>query len=712
MREKEEMARLVETDIGGRRLVLESGRVANNADGAVVVRYGDTVVLTTVCRSEKPVERDFLPLIVDYREKTYAAGRIPGGFFKREGRPKDKEILTARLIDRPIRPLVAKDFSHEIQVVAIVLSSDQENDSDILGVIGASAVLSMSSVPFAGPVGAVRIGRIAGDFILNPTFSQLPDSDLNLVVIGKGEKVITLEGSAKGVSEEDVLKAVESGYSEIEKIVGIQEELVSVCGKKKIEVTPPQMPDGLEDELRREVGAEIERLNAITVREERREGLSKLLDQTIEKLTETYPETEALIAKLFEEIQRDSVRRRILEQGVRLDERQPNEIRPISCEVGLLPRAHGSALFTRGGTQSLCAATLGTTLDEQKVEDLEGQSYKSFMLHYNFPPFSVGEVRPLRAPARREVGHGLLAERALESVIPSEEIFPYTIRIVSDILESNGSSSMATVCGGSLSLMDAGVPIKAPVAGMALGLVKEGGKEVLLADIMGEEDHFGDMDFKVAGTRSGITAIQSDTKIQGIGIDTVKQALELGKEARYHVLDIMEKTLPKPRPDLSVYAPRLWVMSIPKDKIGDVIGTGGRVVRGIIEETGAKVEIEDDGKITISAMDKDSGERALQLIEKIVEEVEVGKTYLGRVTKVTNFGAFVEVLPGKEGLVHISKIAPFRVSRVEDFLRVGEEALVKVIGIDEQGRVSLSHKDAVGAEEKESKRDDRRGRAK
>lgn len=706
------MARLVETDIGGRRLVLESGRVANNADGAVVVRYGDTVVLTTVCRSEKPVERDFLPLIVDYREKTYAAGRIPGGFFKREGRPKDKEILTARLIDRPIRPLVAKDFSHEIQVVAIVLSSDQENDSDILGVIGASAVLSMSSVPFAGPVGAVRIGRIAGDFILNPTFSQLPDSDLNLVVIGKGEKVITLEGSAKGVSEEDVLKAVESGYSEIEKIVGIQEELVSVCGKKKIEVTPPQMPDGLEDELRREVGAEIERLNAITVREERREGLSKLLDQTIEKLTETYPETEALIAKLFEEIQRDSVRRRILEQGVRLDERQPNEIRPISCEVGLLPRAHGSALFTRGGTQSLCAATLGTTLDEQKVEDLEGQSYKSFMLHYNFPPFSVGEVRPLRAPARREVGHGLLAERALESVIPSEEIFPYTIRIVSDILESNGSSSMATVCGGSLSLMDAGVPIKAPVAGMALGLVKEGGKEVLLADIMGEEDHFGDMDFKVAGTRSGITAIQSDTKIQGIGIDTVKQALELGKEARYHVLDIMEKTLPKPRPDLSVYAPRLWVMSIPKDKIGDVIGTGGRVVRGIIEETGAKVEIEDDGKITISAMDKDSGERALQLIEKIVEEVEVGKTYLGRVTKVTNFGAFVEVLPGKEGLVHISKIAPFRVSRVEDFLRVGEEALVKVIGIDEQGRVSLSHKDAVGAEEKESKRDDRRGRAK
>lgn len=698
-----------EVEVASRRLILETGRVANQADGAVVVRYGDTVVLVTVCRSEKRFEGDFLPLIVDYREKTYAAGRIPGGFFKREGRPKDKEILTARLVDRPIRPLIPRGLGHELQIVAIVLSSDQENDSDVLAVIGASAVLSLSSIPFAGPLGAVRIGRVAGDLVLNPTFSQLPDSDLNLVAIGKAGKVLTLQGSAKGVTEEDVLKAIQTGYGAVQKTIQVQEELVSRCGKQKTEVAPPELPSGLEDELRAQVGPEIEKLMSVTVREERREGLTRLLDETVERLEERYPESEGLIGGLFQDVQKEYVRRKILEQRLRLDERSPEDIRPVSCEVGLLPRAHGSALFTRGGTQSLCATTLGTTLDEQKVEDLEGESYKSFMLHYNFPPFSVGEVKPLRAPARREVGHGLLAERALESVIPSEEMFPYTIRIVSDILESNGSSSMATVCGGSLSLMDAGVPIKAPVAGIALGLVTGEDKEVILADIAGEEDHFGDMDFKVAGTRSGITAIQLDTKIEGIELRTLEEALALAREGRHEVLDVMENTLPKPRADLSVYAPRLWVINIRKDKIGDVIGTGGRVIRGIIDETGAKVEIDDDGKVTISALDKESGERALQLIEKIVEEVEIGKTYLGRVTRVTNFGAFVEVLPGKEGLVHISQIAPFRVSRVEDFLKVGDEVMVKVIGIDEQGRINLSHKAVTGAGSRGAKREGRRG---
>lgn len=690
----------LDTEIGGRTLVLESGRVAQQADGSVVVTYGDTVVLATVCKSAKEVEQGFLPLIVDYREKTYAAGRIPGGFFKREGRPKDKEILTSRLIDRPIRPLIPEDINHEIQIVAIVLSSDQENDSDTLGVIGSSAALLLSSIPFKTPVGAVRIGKIGGELVLNPTFSQLPDSDLNLVITGTKEAIATLEGNSKEVSEEELIRALEIGHEAIKKVIGVQEELLSLGGKDKLEIPSRDMPDGLREEFAREVTPHILKLNSISEGRERKEVLGNLFQETLAKFGEMYPESERFITGLFQEVEREDVRRRILEKGERLDGRTPSQIRPVSCEVGLLPRAHGSALFTRGGTQSLCATTLGTTTDEQKVEDLEGASYKSFMLHYNFPPFSVGEVKFLRAPARREIGHGILAERALDCVIPSEEVFPYTIRIVSDILESNGSSSMAAVCGGSLSLMDAGVPIKGPVAGIAVGLVKEGEREVILSDITGEEDHHGDMDFKIAGTRDGITAVQLDVKVEGIDLATIKEALRLAKEGRNYVLDRMEETLAKPRPSLSVYAPRLWVINIAKDKIGEVIGTGGRVIRGIIEKTGAKVEIEDDGKVTISALDKDSGERALGMIEKIVEDVEVGKTYLGKVVKVTNFGAFVEVLPGKDGLVHISQIAPFRVSKVEDFLKVGDEVLVKVMGIDEQGKISLSHKAAMGQKTK------------
>ncbi|TET83576.1 polyribonucleotide nucleotidyltransferase [candidate division TA06 bacterium] len=687
------MIHKVETDLGGRPLIIECGKMAKQADGAVTVRYGDTIVLITVCASEEPREGiDYLPLMVDYREKTYAAGKIPGGFFKREGRPTEKEILSARLIDRPIRPLFQKGVIDDIQIVATVLSSDRENDSDILGSIGASSALAVSDVPFDGPIGIVRVGMVDGSFVINPTFPELENASLNLVVAGNGQRITTIEVHGQAVKEKEIVNALELALGEIGKLVELQKELRSLYGRPKRELHKIEVSPELRETVVDLAVGRVVIANSLQDIDERFVAIEKIKKELVEQLSEKYPDSEAKIGFVLEELISRDMRRRVIEEGKRLDNRQMDGLRSISCEVGILPRAHGSALFTRGQTQSLCAATLGTTVDEQKIENLAGESFKSFMLHYNFPPFSVGEVIPIRGPRRREVGHGALAEKALQSVIPSEDIFPYTIRIVSDILESNGSSSMAAVCGGSLCLMDAGVPIKSAVAGVAMGLVVEGEKQVILTDIAGAEDHYGDMDFKVAGTAEGITAIQLDTKVEGITLDTVEKALEQARENRLQILEVMSKTIEKPRGSISSYAPVVLRMEIPKSKIGEVIGPGGRVIRSLIEETGAEIEIKDDGKVTVVSHGEGSAELAMKKIEAIVEEVEVGKTYVGKVTRIMNFGAFVEILPGKEGLVHISQLAPHRVGKVTDEVSEGEEVTVKVVGVDEQGRINLSRK--------------------
>jgi len=687
------MIHKVETDLGGRPLIIECGKMAKQADGAVTVRYGDTIVLITVCASEEPREGiDYLPLMVDYREKTYAAGKIPGGFFKREGRPTEKEILSARLIDRPIRPLFQKGVIDDIQIVATVLSSDRENDSDILGSIGASSALAVSDVPFDGPIGIVRVGMVDGSFVINPTFPELENASLNLVVAGNGQRITTIEVHGQAVKEKEIVNALELALGEIGKLVELQKELRSLYGRPKRELHKIEVSPELRETVVDLAVGRVVIANSLQDIDERFVAIEKIKKELVEQLSEKYPDSEAKIGFVLEELISRDMRRRVIEEGKRLDNRQMDGLRSISCEVGILPRAHGSALFTRGQTQSLCAATLGTTVDEQKIENLAGESFKSFMLHYNFPPFSVGEVIPIRGPRRREVGHGALAEKALQSVIPSEDIFPYTIRIVSDILESNGSSSMAAVCGGSLCLMDAGVPIKSAVAGVAMGLVVEGEKQVILTDIAGAEDHYGDMDFKVTGTAEGITAIQLDTKVEGITLDTVEKALEQARENRLQILEVMSKTIEKPRGSISSYAPVVLRMEIPKSKIGEVIGPGGRVIRSLIEETGAEIEIKDDGKVTVVSHGEGSAELAMKKIEAIVEEVEVGKTYVGKVTRIMNFGAFVEILPGKEGLVHISQLAPHRVGKVTDEVSEGEEVTVKVVGVDEQGRINLSRK--------------------
>ncbi|TET43959.1 polyribonucleotide nucleotidyltransferase [candidate division TA06 bacterium] len=687
------MIHKVETDLGGRPLIIECGKMAKQADGAVTVRYGDTIVLITVCASEEPREGiDYLPLMVDYREKTYAAGKIPGGFFKREGRPTEKEILSARLIDRPIRPLFQKGVIDDIQIVATVLSSDRENDSDILGSIGASSALAVSDVPFDGPIGIVRVGMVDGSFVINPTFPELENASLNLVVAGNEQRITTIEVHGQAVKEKEIVNALELALGEIGKLVELQKELRSLYGRPKRELHKIEVSPELRETVVDLAVGRVVIANSLQDIDERFVAIEKIKKELVEQLSEKYPDSEAKIGFVLEELISRDMRRRVIEEGKRLDNRQMDGLRSISCEVGILPRAHGSALFTRGQTQSLCAATLGTTVDEQKIENLAGESFKSFMLHYNFPPFSVGEVIPIRGPRRREVGHGALAEKALQSVIPSEDVFPYTIRIVSDILESNGSSSMAAVCGGSLCLMDAGVPIKSAVAGVAMGLVVEGEKQVILTDIAGAEDHYGDMDFKVAGTAEGITAIQLDTKVEGITLDTVEKALEQARENRLQILEVMSKTIEKPRGSISSYAPVVLRMEIPKSKIGEVIGPGGRVIRSLIEETGAEIEIKDDGKVTVVSHGEGSAELAMKKIEAIVEEVEVGKTYVGKVTRIMNFGAFVEILPGKEGLVHISQLAPHRVGKVTDEVSEGEEVTVKVVGVDEQGRINLSRK--------------------
>jgi polyribonucleotide nucleotidyltransferase len=693
------MSNLVELEVSGRTLIVETGKVAKQASGAVTVRYGDTVVLVTAVASEEPLEAslDFVPLLVDYREKSYAAGRIPGGFFKREGRPSEKEIMSSRLIDRSIRPMFSKDFKNELQIVATVLSSDQENDSDVLAMIGASSALCLSDIPFPEPVSAVRIGRIDGKLVVNPTFLELDRSDMDVVVAGTTQSVLMVEGGSKEVSEKDIIDALALAHEQIARISGIQTRLRDICGKAKMAVPVRDMDPQLLEKIRTNYLDEIREANRVSDKEKRQDAIRKTKKEATAACAEKFPGRELEIGEIVDYIEREDLRRMILTEKKRIDGRSPSEIRPITCEVGVLPRTHGSALFTRGQTQSLVVTTLGTSLDEQRVEELEGESWKTYMLHYNFPPFSVGEVRPMRGPGRREIGHGALAERAIHPMIPSSQQFPYTIRIVSDILESNGSSSMATVCGGSLSLMDAGVPIKAAVAGIAMGLIKEGESLEILTDILGIEDHLGDMDFKVTGTRDGITAFQMDVKATHIGFAVLETALNSARDARRHVLDAMDRCIPAPRPQLSVYAPRITVIQIDQDKIRDVIGPGGRVIKKITEETGAKVNIEDNGEIKIASYNAANGEKALMMIRNLTEDPEIGRIYQGKVKRIVPFGAFVEIVPGRDGLVHISELEHRRVARVEDVVREGDTVMVKVIGIDREGKIKLSRKAALGA---------------
>jgi len=681
-------------EIGGRRISFETGGIAKQADGSVIVRYGDTMVLVSaVASKEESEENHFFPLTVNYVERTYAAGKIPGGFFKREGRPREKEILSSRMIDRPIRPLFPEGFLCDTQIIAMVLSADQENDSDILGIIGASAALTISDIPFNGPIGAVRIGYVDGEFIVNPTFSQLDESKMDLVIVIKNDSIIMLEGECFEVDESDIIRAIEIAIPVARDIIAMQERLRDKIGETKRTIAPFNVPLGLEEKIKDLSKSEVEIINLTKDKLERNRAVKNLEGLVYKEIENKFPDTQQIVKIVIDDMRRKSMRERIIgEKIMRIDGRGAKEIRPIHCEVGILPRVHGSALFTRGQTQSLCTITLGTTTDRQRVEDLEGQSVKTFMLHYNFPPFSVGETRPLRGPGRREIGHGSLAERALEPVLPVEERFPYTIRIVSDILESNGSSSMATVCGSSLALMDAGVPVKTSVAGLSIGLVKESEKYCMLSDIVGDEDHFGDMDFKVAGTRKGITAIQLDTKISKLSVDIIKEALAQAKDGRYCILDIMDRTLKESRATLSDYAPKVIMMTVPKEKIGEIIGPGGKTIRRLIEETGTEIEISDDGKISIVSSDIESAENAKAKINLLIQELEPGSIFVGKVTRTTNFGAFVEISPGKEGLIHISQLAAHRVAKVEDEVKVGDEVKVMVKEIDDMGRINLSRK--------------------
>ena len=692
------MTTRVSTQLGPSTLSLETGAWARQADGSVVVTQGDTVVLVTAVCSATPSERiDIVPLTCDYREKTYAAGKIPGGFFKREGRPTEKEILTSRLIDRPIRPLFLKGFLHELQVMAAVLSSDGEYDPDVLAVLGASCALRLSSIPFPDALGAVRVGLVNNRLTVNPTYRDLTQSSIDLVVAGTKHGITMVEAGLKEVPEEQLVEAIAFGYGQVKTTIALQEELVTRAGKRKNEgfqVHKP--PAGLIDRVRQLAVKELARINEPKRKAERHDALAQLLTTMTEQLTADGAVSVDDVKSAFEIVDHDEARRTILERKVRMDGRAYTQLRDITCQVGVLPRTHGSGLFTRGETQSLAVTTLGTSDDEQLIEALEGESYKRFMLHYNFPPFSVGEVRPLRGPGRREIGHGALAERALEPMIPSKDEFPYTIRVVSDILESNGSSSMATVCSGALSLMDAGVPIKASVSGVAMGLVKEGGHVAILTDISGLEDHVGDMDFKVAGTRLGTTALQVDVKLSdGLSVELISQILTQAHPARMSVLDLMMAAIDRPRPQLSLYAPRITTLKINPEKIRDVIGPGGRTIRKIIEETGATIDIEDDGSVSVASNDAQKSQRALEIIRTLTEDVEVGKIYHAKVKRIMNFGAFCEILPGKEGLVHISELSDKYVNKVEDVVKVGDEFRVKVIEIDEQGRINLSRKRAL-----------------
>ncbi|HAA90293.1 MAG: Polyribonucleotide nucleotidyltransferase [Thermoanaerobacterales bacterium 50_218] len=688
--------------VGGRILSMEVGKYAKQANGAVLARYGDTVVLVTATVSKEPREGiDFFPLLVDYEERLYAVGKIPGGFIKREGRPSEKAILSARLIDRPIRPLFPEGFRNDVQVVATVMSVDQDCSPDITAMIGASTALSISDIPFAGPIGGVIVGRVDGKFVINPTLEEAEKSEMHLVVAGTKDAVLMVEAGAKEVPEEIILEAIDFGHQVIKDIVRFQEEIVSEVGKEKLEIPVFEINPEIEQAVRAYVTDKISAAVRNPDKLARQDAIDQLEKETVAYFAEIYPEEEKAVKEVFTKVLKETVRKMILEERTRPDGRALDEIRPISCEVGILPRAHGSGLFTRGQTQVLTAATLGAVSEEQILDGLEAEESKRFMHHYNFPPYSVGETRPIRGPGRREIGHGALAERALEPVIPDEDTFPYTIRLVSEVLESNGSTSMASVCGSTLALMDAGVPISAPVAGVAMGLVTEGKKYAILTDIQGIEDALGDMDFKVAGTTKGITALQMDIKVKGISQKILADALAQAREGRLFILKKMLEVISEPRPQLSPYAPRIITLTVDPEKIRDIIGPAGKTIRKIINETGVQIDIEDDGRIFIAATDEEAGKRAVHIIECLTQDVEVGKIYMGKVVRLTDFGAFVEIipgvlgLPGKEGLVHISQLDERRVSRVRDVLKEGDEILVKVVEIDKQGRINLSRKEAL-----------------
>jgi polyribonucleotide nucleotidyltransferase len=684
----------VSLTVGEKKLSIETGRVAKQASAECMISYGDTIVLVCVTYKPDPSEGiEFLPLTVDYRELSFAAGKIPGGFIKRETRPSEAEILISRLIDRPLRPLFPKGFRNEVQIIANLLSSDVEHEPDAFGIIGAATALLMSEIPFTVPIAAVKVGMINGDYVINPTLAQQADSKINIIVAGTQDSVVMIEGGAKEASEEEIINAIKKAQPEIARIIDIQKEIVNNAGKEKVNMVVPSVEEPLIAEITSAIGDNIDQALQFKDKKVREDSIRELVKSTTEKLTEKDEDIENKVKNVVDDMLRAKMRERVLKENKRLDGRGLTEVRPVSCEIGLLPRTHGSALFTRGQTQSLAVTTLGTASDEQRIDDIYGEESKSFMLHYNFPPFSTGDVRPMRGPGRREIGHGALAERAISPVLPKETEFPYTIRLVSNILESNGSSSMASVCGSSLALMDAGVPIKTAVSGISIGLIKEDERHVLLTDILGAEDHYGDMDFKVAGTKDGVTAIQLDLKIQGLAVDVLAEAMKLAHDARLEILNVMNSTISTPRSELSKYAPKIVVFYIPKAKIGEVIGPGGKIIRKIIADNDVEIDIDDDGKVTIAGEDRQNVEKAQQTVQSIVQEAEVGKLYVGKVTRIMTFGAFVEILPGKEGLVHISKLSRTRVKKVEDVVKVGDEVVVKVANIDEQGRINLIRKE-------------------
>src|ERR1700719_490570 len=697
----------VTVEVGGRPLILETGKVAKQANGAIMARYGDTIVLTTACMAPTANDRDFLPLTVDYRENTYSAGKIPGGFFKREGRPSEKEILTSRLIDRPMRPLFPDSWRNETQIVSMVLSADSDNDPDVIAVTGASAACYCSDLPFEKPIAAVRVGLLDGQLVANPTVADQKKSLMNIVIAGTEDAIVMVESGALEVSEEAVVDALEFGHAQIKKIVGAIKELHAQLKIKKVTVAPLPFDESLYKEIEKKYGARLH--DAVNTEKHPKKESYLLIDAIKDELKESIPEEQEekriLAKRAFDRLRENIFRDDVLNKRRRPDGRSFDQIRHISCEVGLLPRVHGSALFTRGETQALATLTLGTKEDMQRQDLLFAQDqFKRFMLHYNFPPFSVGEVKFLRGPGRREIGHGALAERALLSLLPPEADFPYAMRLVSDILESNGSSSMATVCGGSLALMDAGVPIAAACAGIAMGLVVEGDKHAILTDIAGAEDHYGAMDFNVSRTRTGITALQMDIKVGGISVGLMRQGLEQARRARLHILDIMDQTISSARPKMSTYAPRLHQLQIPTDKIRDLIGPGGKKIRSIIEATGVKIDVMDDGKVHVFANSGPSAESALQMIRDITASAEIGKTYLGKVVRLAEFGAFVEIFPGTDGLLHISEIAEQRIRDVRDELKLGDQVLVKVLAI-EGNKIRLSRKAILREQREKQKRE-------
>lgn len=694
--------------LGGRNLSVEIGKVAQLADGAAFVRYGDTVVLVTACASDKPKEGiDFFPLSVDYEERLYAVGKIPGGFIKREGKPTEKAVLSSRLIDRPIRPLFPKGFRNDVQVIATVLSVDQDNLPEIVAMIGSSIALSISKIPFLGPTGSVLVGLIDGEFVLNPTAQQREVSDLHLVVSGTKDAVMMVEAGSKEIPENVMLDAIMFAHDNIKKIVEFIEDITLKVGKEKMEVELYSPDEEIEKVVREYATDKMLKAIRTLDKQERQTNMDKVTEETVLYFSEAYPENLKDVEDILYNITKEQVRSLILNEGVRPDDRKLDEIRPISCEVDLLPRVHGSGLFTRGQTQVLTIATLGALGDVQVLDGLGVEESKRYMHHYNFPPFSVGETRFLRGPGRREIGHGALAERALEPMIPSIDEFPYTIRLVSEVLSSNGSTSQASVCGSTLALLDAGVPIKKPVAGIAMGLMKEDNNIAILTDIQGLEDFLGDMDFKVAGTGCGITAIQMDIKIAGIDRDILKIALEQARKGRLFILEKMNSVISEPRKELSPYAPKIIITRVDPEKIRDIIGPGGKTINKIITETNVKIDIEDDGKVYISAIDSKDGQKALKIIEGLTKDVVEGEIYLGKVVRIMTFGAFVEILPGKEGLVHISKLDKKRVEKVEDVVSIGDEILVKVTEIDKQGRINLSRKDAISDDVDKSKSEEK-----